>query len=106
MWGAAPRDRRVVILLSLLAVIVLGCVRSAEGAVAPINRAVHPLVDPKRPAPGSGTRDKKAPTVPGSFKAQSATASSITTSWTASSDNRGVTSYRTYRNKKTVANGI
>jgi chitinase len=92
----------------MLAVMVLGCVRSAEGAVTSFNRLglISDRAAVKQPAPGSGTRDRKAPTVPGSFKAQSATANSITTSWAASSDNRGVTSYRTYRNKKMVANGL
>jgi chitodextrinase len=59
----------------------------------------------KRPGPGSAPNDKKAPTTPANFSAQAATATSITTSWSASTDNRGVSSYRTYRNGTATANG-
>src|SRR5439155_1189570 len=45
MWGAAPRHRCVVVLLGVCAVLLLGCVRSATGAVAPINWAANPSVD-------------------------------------------------------------
>jgi len=60
----------------------------------------------KRPGPGSAPNDKKAPTIPTNFTATSTTTTSVTTGWSPSSDNRGVTSYRTYRNGSTVANGM
>jgi len=60
----------------------------------------------KRPGPNSAPNDKKAPTTPANFSAQGATATSITTTWSASTDNRGVSSYRTYRNSTVTANGL
>src|SRR6185437_7349651 len=60
----------------------------------------------KRPGPGNAPTDKKAPTTPTNFTATTATTTSVTTGWSPSTDNRGVTSYRTYRNGSTVANGM
>jgi len=45
MWGAAPRNRRILLLLGVFAVLVFGCVRSAGSAVAQINWAANPSVD-------------------------------------------------------------
>ena len=51
------------------------------------------------PAPGSGTpiADTQAPTVPGGLASSNVTSSSFTLTWTAATDNVGVTGYDVYR---------
>ena len=46
---------------------------------------------------GSASNDTEAPDVPGNLALNSATATSVTLGWTASTDNVGVTGYRVYR---------
>ncbi|WP_153452253.1 glycoside hydrolase family 6 protein [Streptomyces smaragdinus] len=46
---------------------------------------------------GQGGEDRDAPTVPAGLRVTGTTASSVSLSWTASSDNVGVTSYDVYR---------
>ena len=52
---------------------------------------------------GSGSGDTQAPTVPDGLSAQAISSSQINLSWTASTDNVGVTEYRIYRNNTQVA---
>ncbi len=71
------------------------------GAQARGNDWVLVLDDASRnyPAPGSGTSvaDTQAPTVPTGLAASNVTSSSFTLTWTASTDNVGVTGYDVYR---------
>ena len=55
-----------------------------------------------RTATCSGSTDTQAPTVPGGLHVTTATTSSITVAWTASSDNVGVAGYGLYRNGTSV----
>jgi hypothetical protein len=52
---------------------------------------------------GSGGGDTTPPTVPGSLKAAAAGSSAIDLSWTAGTDNVGVTGYRVYRDGASTA---
>lgn len=54
-------------------------------------------------SPGPGGGDDQAPTAPGNPSASAVEATSATLSWSASSDNVGVTGYRVYRDSALVA---
>jgi hypothetical protein len=59
---------------------------------------------PTRPTPPMTTSgDKQAPSVPGNLTVTAKTATSVTLSWTASTDNVGVTGYQVLRNGTAVA---
>src|SRR3954451_9480042 len=83
MRGAAPRHRRILALLGVSAVAVLVCVSGAGATGAGV--ALAP-----------GATDAEAPTMPANLTVTARTASSITLSWSASSDNLGVTAYGHY----------
>lgn len=65
---------------------------------------IHQVENPKInaieiiPDTGGGTPDTQAPTTPGSLQSSNVTATSATLSWTASTDNVGVTGYNVSRN--------
>ncbi len=52
---------------------------------------------------GTSTSDSQAPTAPGSLSGTAASSSSIDLSWTASSDNVGVTGYKVYQDNVQIA---
>ena len=56
------------------------------------------------PDPSGPTSDKTAPSTPGSLKTGTKTASTISLSWAAASDNVGVSGYSIYRNGSRIAN--
>jgi len=53
-----------------------------------------------------GTTDTQAPTAPGSLQSASKTSQSVTLSWSASTDNVGVTGYAIFRNGSQVGTSI
>jgi chitodextrinase len=90
MWGAAPRNRHRLTLLGVIAVVLLGCVSS--GGVT-IKSAI------------AASGDAQAPTTVSNLSVTSRTTSSITLTWSAASDNVGVTAYGQYLNGVLVHTG-
>ncbi|MFD6420210.1 glycoside hydrolase family 6 protein [Streptomyces sp. NPDC060194] len=66
--------------------------RDAAGNTSPASAALAVTTDT-----GGGGTDTQAPTVPGGVRAGSTTTSSVPLSWTASTDDTGVTGYDVYR---------
>jgi chitodextrinase len=68
--------------------------RSTDGAVFDSRENAHP---PQLVVTAAGPGDTTAPSVPTALTQTSSTATSVTMSWTASTDNVGVTGYDTFR---------
>jgi chitodextrinase len=83
MWGAAPRAGHTIVLLAVIAAIVFTCTDATAA---------------RRPR-----KDATAPSAPARLAATGATATSITLSWLASTDDVGVKGYNVYRSSTKAA---
>jgi chitodextrinase len=99
MWGAAPYNRRVVLLLGLFAAIVLGCVQGAGAVLTPAGSSGAGATSPQT------TVDSQAPTSPSNLTVTAVTTSSISLSWSTATDNVGVTGYGRYLSGYLVNSG-
>lgn len=73
------------------------------GASGPPAHHPEPAPNPGPSPPSSNGKDGTAPSTPGSPKASSPTETSISFSWTGSTDNVGVAGYSLYRNGSRIA---